>query len=347
MSGEKGKAAKKADVQSTIDHLTAVYDLLKKPIVAGNPVIRALIQGLNKSNDDFKTASLVVSTLRNAGCVVATTNQQADSNKESSVKTKKDKTSPREKLEPTPAVKKLRGLNRSLDYLIATYVIKDDDKAILSLRNLRKDKDKVIKIKKSDESIVERKISAIDDYDLLYLMDRDSYDDLMDKVGSLEPKIEIGGFYEPGAFGIWNQDSPISEFIGAISEKVSDGKEKLIFQEGMLGGYSPLARVLKGSVMDGILQVLKDVTITEGDITPTGEDEVKLYQMIVDTLLRENWFKFGKSPTISSMVTTPTSTPASVAPTPVQAPEAPAAGAARTAAAQAQKPSVSRDSSLA
>jgi hypothetical protein len=303
MSGEKGKkTTTKDDVQSTIDHLRVVYDLLKKPSVAGNPVVKALIQGLNKSNDDFKTASLVVSTLRNAGCVVATTNQQADPNKESSVKNKKEKASPREKPEPTPAVKKLRGLNRSLDYLIATSVIKDNDRAILSLRNLRKDKDKVIKIKKSDESVVERKISAIDDYDLLYLMDRESYDGLMAKVGSLEPKIESGGFYGPGVFGIWNQDGPISEFISAISEKVSDGKEKLIFQEGMLEGYSPLARVLKGTVMNKILQVLKDVTIPKGDIIPSGADEVKLYQMIVDTLLRENWFKFGKSPTTSSMV---------------------------------------------
>jgi hypothetical protein len=302
MSGEKGKkTTTKDDVQSTIDHLRVVYDLLKKPSVAGNPVVKALIQGLNKSNDDFKTASLVVSTLRNAGCVVATTDQHADPNKESSVKNKKDKVSPKEKPGPTP-VAKLRGLNRSLDYLIATFVIKDDDKAILSLRKLRKDKDKVIKIKKIDGSIVERKISAIDDYDLLYLMDRESYDYLMDKVGSLEPKKEGGGFYEPGAFGIWNQDGPISEFIGAISEMVSDGKEKLIFQEGMLEGYTPLARVLKGTVMNKILQLLKDVTIPKGDVLPDGEDEVKLYQMIVDTLLRENWFKFGRSPTTSSMV---------------------------------------------
>ena len=303
MSGEKGKKTKNADdVQSTIDHLRVVYDLLKKPSVAGNPVVKALIQGLNKSNDDFKTASLVVSTLRNAGCVVGTTTQQAESNKESSVKNKKEKASPREKPEPTPAVKKLRGLNRSLDYLIATYVIKDDDKAILSLRNLRKDKDKVIKIKKGDESIVERKISAIDDYDLLYLMDRESYNGLMTKVGSLEPKAELGGFYEPGVFGVWNQDSPISEFISAIAEKVSDGKENLIFQEGALEGYSPLARVLKGNVMNKIIQFLKEKTISKGDVMPGGDDGVKLYQMIVDTLLRENWFKFGKSPTTSSMV---------------------------------------------
>jgi len=303
MSGEKGKkTTNKDDVQSTIDHLRVVYDLLKKPGVAGNPVIKALIQGLNKSNDDFKTASLVVSTLRNAGCVVATTNQHADSTNESSVKTKKEKPSPREKPKPTPAAKKLRGLNRSLDYLIATFVIDEKDEAILSLRKLREDGNKVIKIKKEDGSIVERKISAIDDYDLLYLLDRKTYDGLMTKVGSLEkPELQTGGFYGPGAFSVWNQDGPISEFISAISEKIADGKEKLIFQEGALEGYSRLARVLKGSVMNKILQVLKDSVVPKGDFLPEGEEEVKLYETIVATLLRENWFKFGKSPTTSSM----------------------------------------------
>lgn len=303
MSGEKGKkSVRKEDVQDAVDHLMAIYGLMKKPNVAGNPAIKALIQGLTKSNDDFKTASLVVSTLRNAGCVGSTPNQQAGLTNESSGKVKKGKDSPKEKPEPKEAAKKLRGLNRSIDYLIAAYVIDENDKAIQSIRNLRKDGSKVIKIKKTDESVVERKISAIDDYDLLYLLDRGSYDGLMAKVGSMEPKIEEGGFYEPGAFSLWNQDGPANEFIQVISEKVSDGKEKLIFQEGALAGYTPLARVLKGPVMNKILQVLKDVTIPKGDVIPTGDEEIHLYQMIVDTLLRENWFKFGKSPSTSSMV---------------------------------------------
>jgi len=234
--------------------------------------------------------------------VGSTPNQQAGLTNESSGKVKKGKDSPKEESKPKEAAKKLRGLNRSIDYLIAAYVIDENDKAIQSIRNLRKDGSKVIKIKKTDESIVERKISAIDDYDLLYLLDRGSYDGLMAKVGSMEPKIEEGGFYEPGAFSLWNQDGPANEFIQVISEKVSDGKEKLIFQEGALAGYTPLARVLKGPVMNKILQVLKDVTIPKGDVIPTGDEEIHLYQMIVDTLLRENWFKFGKSPSTSSMV---------------------------------------------
>ena len=60
--------------------------------------------------------------------------------------------------------------------------------------------------------------------------------------------------------------------------------------------------MLKGNVMNKIIQFLKEKTISKGDVMPGGDDGVKLYQMIVDTLLRENWFKFGKSPTTSSMV---------------------------------------------
>jgi hypothetical protein len=84
-----GKGAKKpkddASVKITVEHLTAVLGLVKKPSVAGDPVVKALIQGLIKSNDDFKTASLVVSTLRNAGCM-SNDNQKSGETKEKGIR---------------------------------------------------------------------------------------------------------------------------------------------------------------------------------------------------------------------------------------------------------------------
>jgi hypothetical protein len=300
-----GKGAKKpkddTSVKITVEHLTAVLGLVKKPSVAGDPVVKALIQGLIKSNDDFKTASLVVSTLRNAGCMSIDNQKSGETKEKADKKAKNGKETPKKETSPIATGKKLRGLNRSIDYLIATNKVDSNSPAIQSIRNLRADGDKEIKIQKVDKSIVSRKISAIDDYDLLYLMDRPNYDLLMSVVSLDNPQMGEGGFYEK-QFSFWNQDSNAKEFVGAISEKISDGKEKLIFQEGALNGYSPLARILKGSVINRIIQVLKDTTIPSGVAVPDGDNEIQLYQTIVDTLQRENWFKFGKSPSTVSMV---------------------------------------------
>jgi hypothetical protein len=202
--------------------------------------------------------------------------------------------------ESQPA-KKLRGLDRSIDYLIGTRTIGADHPSILSIRNLRSDKDKIVKIEKEDGVVIDRKISAMSDFDLLYLLDRVAYDLLLKDIGPLTPPEVSSTGYTKGLFGYWNQ-SLAHKFIVHISEKVSAGKENELYQasEGN-SNYAVLARALKGTVMVKILQMLKDSTVKNFADIPSNE-EIALLMAIVDTLIREKWFKFGKSPTLKSLV---------------------------------------------
>jgi len=286
-----------SQVKLATENLIQVHALVQDPRVARDPVIKALIQGLSKGNDDFKTASLVVATLRNAGCVGKP--EEKIKVKDTVSKIKKDKN-------PTIVVKelqhaKLRGLDRSIDYLIGTHIIDMDHPSILSIRNLRKDKDKVVKIEKEDGVIIDRKISAMSDFDLLYSLDRARYDLLLKDIGPLtSPEVASTGFLK-GVFRFWNQ-ALAHKFIVYISEKVSSGKENELYQasEGN-GNFAVLARALKGTVMVKILQMLKDTTTKNNADIPSNE-EIALFKAIVDALIREKWFKFGKSPTLKSLV---------------------------------------------
>jgi len=303
-----GKSKKELQPRA-VELLSELYVLMKNPSVSNDPVVKALVQGLHKKDDDFKTASLIVASLRNAGCV-----NQAHKDVPREVTTKNTPKNPQVKGKPDPVKppeKKLRGLARSLDYLVATNIIDIDGPEITSLRALRKEKDKIIKIKKMDESVIDRKISAIDDFDLLFLLDSPAYNSLMKKIGNPKAieKMTRGGFNDP--FGYWNQNTGASGFISSITELINDGKEKLIFQDGVLGGfatdsgktaaggYSYLAQTLKGNVMNTIIEYLKKNAIPEGKLVPSTESS--LYLKIAEQLLRENWWKFGKSPTLKAL----------------------------------------------
>jgi hypothetical protein len=298
MEGTVAKALKdkaQPQIKLVIENLIKVHALIQDPRVARDPVIKALIQGLSKGNDDFKTASLVVATLRNAGCVGNT--EEKIKVKDTVNKNKKDKN-------PTVAVKtqptkKLRGLDRPIDYLIGTRIIDANHPSISAIRAWRNDKDKTIKIEKEDGTIVDRKISAINDFDLLYLLDREMYESLLKVIGPLTvPEVTSTGYIK-GLFGFWNQ-SLAHKFIKHISEKVSSGKENELYQASEeYENFHVLAQALKGTVMVKILQVL--TTVKSYDDVPKNE-EIALLKTIVDTLVREKWFKFGKSPTLKALV---------------------------------------------
>jgi len=302
MAGKEKKTVKEDDVNLAISLLTQLTVLVNKSNVKSNPVVRSLLQGLDNKNEDFKTANLVISTLRNAGCVI-NANQNSGEKSEKSVKSKKEvpKGQPTSK-DSEESPKKLRGFTRSIDYLLAGSYFTESHPAILSLRKLREDKERVIKIEKNDGTVVDRKISAIDDFDLLYLEDLNNYERIMETLGDYEnPEVADSGYFQV-PYEMWNTTGKAKGFITAVAEKISDKKENLIFQENALGEYSSLARVLKGSVMNKILQFLKDSTIPKGFKAPQGAEEVALYKMIVNTLIGEKWFKFGKSPTLSRVV---------------------------------------------
>jgi len=105
--------------------------------------------------------------------------------------------------------------------------------------------------------------------------------------------------YVKGLLGFWNQ-SLAPKFIKHISEKVSAGKENELYQASEeWENFHILAQALKGTVMVKILQVL--TTVKNYDDLPKAE-EIALFKTIVDTLIREKWFKFGKSPTLKALV---------------------------------------------
>jgi len=299
MSGNVKEKFDPSQIGKTISLLSSLYEKLQDPRIARDPAVKALVQGLNRQDNDFKVSSMTVAVLRNAGCIG--TNAPVKTEQARSVIQPNGRGQQTKGPETQAPTKKLRGFARSIDYLLASAVIPDDFRPLKRLRELRGDGSKVLKIEKEDGTIVERKISQVDDFDLLFLLDKPNYDALMSAIGDWQnPRADESGFHD-SPFGFWNQDSSAPEFIAAISEKVSGGKENELFQEGKLGGHSSLARTLKGTVMNKILQVLKDAVIPKGDVNPDGEAGIALYRMVVDTLIREVWFKFGKSPTLKTI----------------------------------------------
>jgi len=303
----KSKAERKAEndvAQSdAIKALTAVYAVLDKyPSVRQDPMVKALLTGLVKKDEDFKVSAMTVATLRNAGCFNPTASAAAPEKVKSAPKEKQPNANG--KKDETPREKKtanVRSFTRSIDYLIATFIIDEDDDALKLLRNdLRSDKNKVIDLVKGDEPI-SRKVSEIGDFDLLYLSDEEAYNAFMKRIGKIQEddKKSAGGVYT-GIGRFWNQDGPASEFLGEFSELIGAGKKSQIFTST----YGYLAQQLKGPVLDLIEKTLTEKAVQKGTIIPDGADEVELYRSIVQLLKVQPWFKFGKSPTIKRAAAT-------------------------------------------
>jgi hypothetical protein len=101
----------------------------KNPKVRNDPVCKALLAGVSPKTTEFQTASLAVSTLRNAGCLEASTGAEdpkptpakgKGTAKEQSAKEKGKKP---EKKGDSP---KLRGFARSVDVLLEDAVYRGD-----------------------------------------------------------------------------------------------------------------------------------------------------------------------------------------------------------------------------
>jgi len=307
MSGPEKKTGNKAQAEevtgTAVSKLTELYKILEDPRVRRDPVVKALLAGLVKKEDDFKISSMAVATLRNAGCISRNEKGSTAQTVKENVGTPKEKKTSVKDGKPTNQKENqksanVRSFTRSLEYLLATDVLDDSDQALMFLRTeLRKDKNKVIGLTKSEEAI-ERKISEIGDFDLLYLQAGDQYDALMKRIGPVtEPKFEKNGFYS-GPYRYWNSDTSASEFLMFATEKVSDGSEKQMFTSK----WGVLAQQLKGPVLDLIIKTVKDKIVSKGAKGFSGTIEVDLYKSIVKELLKQPWSKYGKSPTIGRTV---------------------------------------------
>merc|ERR1712224_556286 len=115
----------------------------------------------------------------------------------------------------------------------------------------------------------------------------------------------MGGYYQ-GAFKYFNQDTGFDEFLSELKELKAgtliqgNGNKPIGFDKVFTEfRWKELAQVLKGKVLnaivDGIMALPSDTYVPE----PT------FYKMIAEALQKENWWKFGKSPSLhpTSMTT--------------------------------------------
>jgi len=283
-------------IAEAVDDIRKVYKHLRNTAVAQDPAVKALIQGLMKVDNDFKVAGLTVATLRNVGIVP----QSEQQSKGLPVKISQNSKEKEKVSGPKPMVSKqkstnMRSFTRSIDYLVATGILKEDDSALLELReNLRKNKDEEVSLLKSGTPIT-RKISEIGDFDLLYLRETEKYESLMERIPSQD--LAIGkdqNGYTSGIFQFWNRNGSAPNFLSDLSSYVQEGKPVKIFSYE----WSDLAQQLKGPVLDLIIKELEIEAIAKGSILPSEEMEVKLYHSIATLLSKQPWFKFGKSPSL-------------------------------------------------
>jgi len=117
------------DVIDARDSLMRLTELMVKPKVRNDPVVKALLKGMTPEKSEFAQASLAVSTLRNAGCIEQSTGKDssADSGgpKDQTPKPEKEKKTKEKSEKP----QKLRGFARAIDLLI------EDDLATGQLTN--------------------------------------------------------------------------------------------------------------------------------------------------------------------------------------------------------------------
>jgi len=148
----KKNSADKSAVQDARDKLIELTELMQKPGVRADPVVRALARNLAPGPTAFENTSVTVAALRNAGCLNA--NNAADSGGPAPTKGEKPgRPEKAEKEKPQPT-KKLRGFDRALDVIFEDAVVrgeypdKESHPAAKKLRELRKDPMRTLMVQK-------------------------------------------------------------------------------------------------------------------------------------------------------------------------------------------------------
>jgi hypothetical protein len=144
------------------DYLMKLSELIQKPGVRADPVVRALLKGIAPTPSAFENASLAVAAIRNAGCLNATNNSTADISAPNPTKGEKKEKPKKAEKEKLPTTKKLRGFDRSLDVILEDAVVrgnypdKESHPAAKKLRELRADPMRIVKVKKLQAEFEEK-----------------------------------------------------------------------------------------------------------------------------------------------------------------------------------------------
>jgi hypothetical protein len=272
------------EAQNTAVHLLEMLDSVPK--LKSDPVVQALIHKLCGmvvkdfgSDQSFKTVGVAMNALRSAGVFEPTTHKTA--NEENPGKSRPE---PKSKAKSTLAVtpqkatekgQKMRGLDRGIDMLLEFGYLTQDD--IKMFRNLRSDPMLLIKFTKGGEEL-QRRVKDTGDWDLLYSMDKTMYAKWDSMATQMRNEFNTAqGAFEPESF--------LTVMESAL-DKSPNG-------EWSNADYAGLRSVLKGPPLDVGTKILKK--------KPDDFSSKEFLTTIHDLVLQQQWYKFGKSPTLDTV----------------------------------------------
>jgi len=279
--GKEKKTASAAELQTVRESLIQLIEMVQRlPNVRQDPVVQALVHKLCEqvvkdfgADQSFKTVGVAMNALRSAGVFET---QTAVLNANAGGARPEPKSKARSTKADTPQIatekgQKMRGLDRSIDFLVSFgYLDKDD---IATFRKLRSDPDRLVEFTKDGKKF-QRRVKDTGDWDLLFTLDQETYNAWMAVATTAMSDLKSAtGNFTPEGF---------SFLVGAATETTANG-------EWSRPEYQDLRSVLKGPPLETALKHMK-----KADNTAKS-----LLNAVKDQILQQRWFKFGKSPTLS------------------------------------------------
>jgi hypothetical protein len=269
-----------AELQEVRDSLIYLVEMVQRlPSIRKDPVTQALVHKLCEqvvkefgADQSFKTVGVAMNALRSAG-VFETPTPVLNADTKGAGPKPKSKARSTEVDTPQAATEKgqkMRGLDRSIDFLeVFGYLTKDD---IVTLRNLRSDPSRLVEFTK-DNKTFQRRVKDTGDWDLLFVLDQETYDAWMALATTAQSDLRAAtGNFAPERF------SNLME--AATGFNANGGWTSTDHQE--------LRTVLKGPPLEAAIKHMKK-----------NHTDLSLVVAVKDQLLQQRWFKFGKSPTLS------------------------------------------------
>jgi hypothetical protein len=288
MNNGKGNALPEPRSPSDVERVRIVLiglieTMEKDPKFRKDPVIQALMHKLCEltqkdygTDQSFKTVGVVMNALRSAG----TFNNNSSSNPNAGDKTSGNpRPEPKSKARSTTAEtpvkatekgQKMRGLDRGIDFLFEFGYLDEND--IKAFRALRADPDELNEFSKSGEKF-QRRVKDTGDWDLLYTKDSAAYTNWMRIADRMVSDFKDSkGAFEPEMLAARIESAVAIDANGQWATPDDQG----------------LRSVLKGPPLDQAISFAK-----KKSYTPLG-----LKEILYNEVIKQRWFKFGKSPTL-------------------------------------------------
>jgi len=278
---DKEKFATEEDRQSARSSVSLLIEqVAAKPSLRTDPVLQALVHKLCElmikdfgTDQSYKTVGVAMNALRSAGVFdtpTAAPNASDGARPEPKSKARSTKADTPQKA--TEKGQRLRGLDRSIDWLLEFGYLTEKD--VEAFRALRKDPDRLIEFVKEGGETLKRRVKDTGDWDLIFALDAKMYDRWMALADSAAADFDDAkGAFEPESF---------AALVERALETDSDGNWTDADSQG-------LRSVLKGPPLDQLMAAIK-----KGTYTP-----LQMLEAARGTVLKQRWFKFGKSPTLS------------------------------------------------